>query len=105
MLHHHERYDGNGYPQHLKGAAIDKGARVFAIADALDDFTSNYHFQTAVSVETAIRNIAEMSGAQLDPAFVSEFLKIPANEWEAARQEISKTAKRTDFLLKASERQ
>ncbi len=45
-----------------------------------------------------------MSGAQLDPAFVSEFLKIPAHEWEAARQEISKTAKRTDFLLKASER-
>jgi putative two-component system response regulator len=105
VLHHHERYDGNGYPHHLKGAAIDKGARVFAIADALDDFTSNYHFQAAVSVETAIRNIAEMSGAQLDPAFVSEFLKIPANEWEAARQEISKTAKRTDFLLKASERQ
>jgi putative two-component system response regulator len=104
VLHHHERYDGNGYPQHLKGGAIDTGARVFAIADALDDFTLNHQSQPAVSVETAIRNIAEMSGAQLDPAFVSEFLKIPAHEWEAARQEISKTAKRTDFFLKASER-
>ena len=44
-----------------------------------------------------------MSGAQLDPGLLSEFLKIPANEWEAARQEISKTAKRTDFLLKTPE--
>jgi putative two-component system response regulator len=104
VLHHHEQYDGNGYPQHLKGAAIDTGARVFAIADALDEFTSNRPFQTAVTFETAIRKIAEMSGAQLDPAFVSEFLKIPANGWEAARQEISKTAKRADFLLKATER-
>ena len=103
VLHHHERYDGNGYPQHLKGAAIDTGARVFAIADALDDFTSNYQSQAAVSVETAMVKIAGMSGAQLDPAFVNDFLKIPANEWETARQDLPKSAKRTDFLLKASE--
>ena len=77
VLHHHEQYDGNGYPQHLKGTEIDPGARIFAIADALDDLTSNRPFQSAISFEAAIRKIEEMSGAQLDPAFVSEFLKIP----------------------------
>jgi len=104
VLHHHEQYDGNGYPQRLKGDDIDPGARIFAIADALDDFTSNYPFQTAVSFETALQKIEEMSGAQLDPAYVSEFLKIPAFEWKTARQEISETAKRADFLRKATGR-
>jgi putative two-component system response regulator len=102
VLQHHEQYDGNGYPQRLKGDAIDPGARIFSIADALDDFTSNCSFQTAVSFETAIRKIKAMSGAQLDPAFVKEFSKIPASGWKAARQAISKTAKRTDFLRKTS---
>lgn len=104
VLHHHEQYDGNGYPQHLKGAAIDPGARVFAIADALDDLTSNCPFQAAVSFETAIGKIAELSGAQFDPAFVNEFLKIPVSVWNAARQEVSATAKRADFLCKPSRR-
>ena len=102
VLHHHEQYDGNGYPYGLKGNAIYPGARIFAIADALDDFTSDCPFQAAVSFESAIRKIEEMSGTQLDPDFVREFLKIPATGWKAARQEVSETAKREDFLRKSS---
>jgi putative two-component system response regulator len=101
VLHHHEQYDGNGYPQQLKGDEITAGARVFAIADALDDLTSNRPFQTAVSFEAAIRKIEAMSGVQLDPAFVSEFLKIPSAGWEAVRQEVAATTRRADFLRMA----
>ncbi len=103
VLHHHEQYDGNGYPQGLKGAEINPGARIFAIADALDDLTSNRPFQSAISIEAAIRTIEDMSGAQLDPAFVKEFLKIPASQWNCIREEIAATTKRADFLRKAAE--
>jgi putative two-component system response regulator len=101
VLHHHEQYDGNGYPQRLKGTEIDPGARIFAIADALDDLTSNRPFQSAISFESAIRKIEEMSGAQLDPAFVNEFLKIPATGWKAVREEMAATTRRADFLRMA----
>jgi putative two-component system response regulator len=104
VLHHHEQYDGNGYPQHLKGTEIDPGARIFAIADALDDLTSNRPFQSAISFEAAIRKIEEMSGAQLDPAFVSEFLKIPSAGWKAVREEVAATTRRADFLRMATGR-
>jgi len=103
VLHHHERYDGHGYPQGLKGAAIDPGARIFAIADALDDLTSTRPFQSAISIEDALPEIERMSGAQLDPAFVNEFLKIPASRWIRIREETAATTKRADFLRKAPE--
>ena len=104
VLHHHEHYDGNGYPHHLKGTEINLGARVFAIADALDDLTTNRSFQAAISFEAAIQKIRGMAGAQLDPAFVDEFLKIPMSEWKALRQDISATTKRADFLRLGSGR-
>jgi putative two-component system response regulator len=102
VLHHHEQFDGNGYPQQLKGAEINPGARVFAIADALDNLTSNRHLHSALSIDAAIRKIDTMAGAQLDPAFVNEFLKIPASRWETIRQEAAATARRADFLRKAT---
>jgi putative nucleotidyltransferase with HDIG domain len=102
VLHHHERYDGNGYPRRLKGDEICLGARVFAIADALDDLTSNRPFQAAMSIEAAIPRIESMAGAKLDPAFVSEFLKIPVSEWKADREEIAAITKRADFLRNGS---
>ncbi len=98
VLHHHERYDGKGYPQGLKGDQIDLGARIFAIADALDDLTSNCPFQTAISFEAAILVIEKMSGYQLDPALVNEFLKVPASEWKEIHQEVATNTKRADFL-------
>jgi putative two-component system response regulator len=98
VLHHHERYDGNGYPQHLSGVQIDLGSRIFSVADALDDLTSDRPFQPAISFEEALKEIAKMSGNQLDPQIVSEFLKIPVFEWKAMRQELSTNTKRADFL-------
>jgi response regulator RpfG family c-di-GMP phosphodiesterase len=99
VLHHHERFDGNGYPQGLQGNKIHLGARIFAVADALDDHTSNRRFQPSVSFEAAVREIKKMSGKQLDPDIVSEFLKVPASAWKAMRREIAAKTKRSDFLF------
>jgi response regulator RpfG family c-di-GMP phosphodiesterase len=104
VLHHHEQFDGNGYPQGLKGTEINPGARVFAIADALDNLTSSRQSQQVLSFEAAICKIETMAGAQLDPEFVSEFLKISAHRWEAIREEAAATTHRADFLLKAGQR-
>jgi response regulator RpfG family c-di-GMP phosphodiesterase len=98
VLHHHERYDGNGYPGRLKGDAINLGARIFAITDMLDDLTSPRFFLPAISFENAMCEIAKMAGAQLDPALVREFLRIPASEWRAIRKNVAASTKRADFL-------
>jgi putative two-component system response regulator len=100
VLHHHERYDGKGYPQGLKGEAIDLGARIFAVAAALDDLTSNRPFQAAMDFEDAIREIERRSGTELDPALVKACLEIPASEWKEIRKEIRSDAKLADFLEK-----
>jgi response regulator RpfG family c-di-GMP phosphodiesterase len=104
VLHHHEQFDGNGYPQGLKGTEINPGARVFAIADALDNLTSSRQSQQVLSFETAICKIETMAGAQLDPECVNEFLKITAHRWEAIREEAAATTHRADFLRKAGQR-
>jgi putative two-component system response regulator len=105
VWHHHERYDGKGYPQGLKGDEINPGARVFAVADSLDDLTSNRPFQAAVSFEAAIQEIKRMSGMKLDPKIVNEFLKISPSEWRKVLQEVAANTKRSDFLRIGTSRQ
>ena len=98
VLHHHERYDGKGYPRGLKGNEIHVGARIFAVADALDDLTSNNRIEPAMSFEGAAGEIPKMSGIQLDPKIVREFLEVPISKWEMLRREIAAKTKRADFL-------
>ena len=98
VYHHHERYDGKGYPQGLKGNQIHLGARIFAVADALDDLTSNSWLQPIISFEEAAAKIKQMSGVQLDPQIVDEFLKVPVSEWKAIYREMAAKTKRADFL-------
>jgi putative two-component system response regulator len=105
VLHHHERYDGKGYPQGLKENEIDLGARIFAVADALDDLTSNNPFQAAISFENAMLEIEKLSGSQLDPALTKAFLEIPVSKWKEARGEVAANAKRADFLRFKAEKQ
>jgi putative two-component system response regulator len=105
VWHHHERYDGKGYPLQLKGDEINLGARIFAVADALDDLTSNRPFQAAISFEEAMHEIEKMSGAQLDPGLTKAFLEIPVSEWKEIRREVAANTKRADFLRFESERQ
>jgi response regulator RpfG family c-di-GMP phosphodiesterase len=98
VFHHHECYDGSGYPQGLKGNQIHLGARIFALTDALDDLTSNGRARSAISFDAAVAEIERRSGAQLDPLIVHEFLKVPVSGWRELRREIDTSTKRSDFL-------
>jgi putative nucleotidyltransferase with HDIG domain len=73
---HHERWDGKGYPDQLKGEAIPLLARVSAIADAFDAMTSSRSYREAMPVKEAYRRIIEGKGSQFDPVLVEEFTKV-----------------------------
>jgi putative nucleotidyltransferase with HDIG domain len=85
---HQECYDGSGYPRGLKGEEIPIGARIFAIADALDAMRSDRPYRPALSFEAARDEIVRWAGRQFDPEIVKVFLSIPSNMWEDLRREI-----------------
>lgn len=80
MLYHHERWDGKGYPDGLKGERIPLGARIVAIADVYQALTSKRPYRQAYSKEEAIKIIKEASGSQFDPKIVELFIKILEKE-------------------------
>ena len=73
---HHERYDGKGYPDGLKGEQIKLGARIIAVADAFDAIISERPYRKAYSKKYAISKLKENSGTQFDPQVVEAFLKV-----------------------------
>jgi putative nucleotidyltransferase with HDIG domain len=73
---HHERYDGTGYPDGLKGREIPMGARIMAIADTYDSITSERPYRKAASHRYAVKEIIGCSGTQFDPEAVQNFLEI-----------------------------
>ncbi len=68
--HHHERYDGKGYPEHLKGEGIPFLARIIAVADAFDGMTSARPYHEIRTPKQAIRSLQENAGTQFDPRVV-----------------------------------
>jgi putative nucleotidyltransferase with HDIG domain len=78
VLHHHERYDGRGYPYRLAGSAIAWAVRVVAVADAFDALTSDRTYRTAISVDAARAAIAREAGTRYCPWVVSGLLSLPA---------------------------
>lgn len=80
ILYHHERYDGQGYPQGLKGEEIPFGARIVMVADAFHAMTSDRPYRKALSRETAVLEIRRCSGTQFDPRVVEAFLLVLAEE-------------------------
>jgi len=87
VLTHHERFDGTGYPQGLQTTEIPLGARIFAVADALDAITSDRPYRRAQSYAAAREEISRWSGRQFDPAVVATYLSIGETVWQAIRQE------------------
>ena len=73
---HHEKWDGTGYPQGLKGEQIPIAARIFAVADVWDALTSNRPYRPAWSREEALSYICEQSGKHFDPRVVEVFFKV-----------------------------
>jgi HD-GYP domain-containing protein (c-di-GMP phosphodiesterase class II) len=79
VLHHHERWDGSGYPHGLAGPAIPIEARVLAVADAFDAMTSNRPYRRALDDEEALAEIARCAGTQFDPEVARAFLELWAD--------------------------
>ncbi|MEX2261567.1 MAG: HD domain-containing phosphohydrolase [Bryobacteraceae bacterium] len=88
VLSHHERYDGTGYPQHLRGEQIPLGARIFAVADSFDAITSDRPYRKGAPYRDAREEIAGGSGTQFDPVVVGHFLAIPPEEWQQIRRRV-----------------
>jgi cyclic di-GMP phosphodiesterase len=74
VRHHHERWDGAGYPDGLAGERIPLGARIFAVADTLDAMTSSRPYRAALGWPIAVDEIQAQSGRQFDPGVVQAFL-------------------------------
>jgi HD-GYP domain-containing protein (c-di-GMP phosphodiesterase class II) len=76
ILHHHERYDGEGYPGGLSGESIPVGARILAVVDAYGSMTSDRPYRSAMPVEEALEELRRCSGSQFDPKVVERFVDI-----------------------------
>jgi diguanylate cyclase (GGDEF)-like protein/PAS domain S-box-containing protein/putative nucleotidyltransferase with HDIG domain len=76
ILHHHERFDGNGYPYGLKGREIPLGARIIAIADAFDAMISGRGYKKSISLEDTLKEIKMASGTQFAPEIVNKFIEV-----------------------------
>lgn len=82
VYHHHERYDGKGYPRGLKGLQIPLGARIMAVADSYDAMTSDRPYRKAMSAGDALEELIKNSGTQFDPEIVEVFVQIIRSEME-----------------------
>jgi diguanylate cyclase (GGDEF)-like protein/putative nucleotidyltransferase with HDIG domain len=98
VLHHHEAYDGSGYPSKLSGENIPLGARIFAVADAFDAMTTDRPYRKALPVATALAEIKRCRGKQFDPQIVDTFLSISPAELLAIRDDASPLAKTIELL-------
>lgn len=78
ILHHHEKFNGKGYPDGLSGKAISMPARILAVVDVYDALTSNRPYRLAFSQEKTLRIIDEESGQHFDPDVVAAFTRVLA---------------------------
>src|SRR5262249_34935536 len=76
VLHHHERYDGKGYPDGLAGQGIPLMGRIICLADCFDAMTSTRTYRKALPLEVTLADIRRCSGTQFDPALADAFLRI-----------------------------
>ncbi|WP_102401111.1 bifunctional diguanylate cyclase/phosphohydrolase [Haloimpatiens massiliensis] len=76
ILHHHERYDGTGYPKGLSGEDIPYLARVLTVVDSFDAMTSNRPYNTKKSYDEAIEELKKCSGTQFDPILAERFIEV-----------------------------
>jgi diguanylate cyclase (GGDEF)-like protein len=97
LLHHHENFDGTGYPGGLKENEIPLGARIFAITDAITSMLSERQYRPKLSPEEMVEELADKAGTQFDPSLVSLFIDIiesqklfpvPVEVLEKAREKI-----------------
>ncbi len=88
VLSHQEYFDGTGYPRGLRGEEIPLGARIFAVADALDAMISDRPYRKALPISHAKEEIQRCSGTQFDPKVVDVFVKMESSLWTELRENI-----------------
>jgi putative nucleotidyltransferase with HDIG domain len=92
VRHHHENWDGSGYPDGLRGDAIPVGARVLAIVDCYDALTSDRPYRRSLSHDRAIAMIVERRGTMYEPAIADAFFRIVDELRQASDQDRAGTA-------------
>lgn len=80
LYHHHERYDGKGYPHGLTGEFIPSGAQIITIVDSFDAMTTNRGYNKPKNAQEAIEELRRGSGTQFNPAYVDVFIKLVQTE-------------------------
>lgn len=98
VLHHHERYDGKGYPHGLKGVDIPQGARIIAVADAFEAMTADRPYRDAFSPERAVNELQQNAGSQFDPDIVKAFMDVLREDMRDVRSEVLNREPRTPIL-------
>lgn len=86
VKYHHERFDGNGYPEHLKGEAIPLLARIVSVADAFDAMASRRPYRNNVEINKIIEEISKNKNTQFDPAIADALLEIIKNNYPAIEE-------------------
>ena len=76
VRHHHERWDGFGYPDRIGGDSVPQGARIVGLVDAFDAMTHDRPYRDALALDVAIDEIRAGAGRQFDPALAGAFLEI-----------------------------
>ncbi|MGH9542664.1 MAG: HD-GYP domain-containing protein [Terriglobales bacterium] len=99
VLHHHENFDGGGYPAGLAGSEIPLGSRIVSIVDAFDAMVSNRPYRAGLPIKEALRRLSEAAGTQFDPAVLACFLEIVQAEATAVA---AATAPRTALVKGAA---
>lgn len=87
VLHHHERYDGGGYPSGLAGEEIPLQARILSVADVFDALTSERPYRTAHTGGEALAYLRHMAGTQFDPAVVGALERV-LDQWQERRRRL-----------------
>ncbi|NLL34044.1 MAG: diguanylate cyclase [Clostridiales bacterium] len=82
ILYHHERWDGTGYPEGLKGERIPIASRILSVADAFDAMTNDRVYRRAIPIEDAIKEIKHNAGTQFDPNIAELFVRLVAENPE-----------------------
>ena len=80
ILHHHEHFDGSGYPDGMAGEQIPIASRILLVTDAFDAMTTDRPYRKAMPIETAIEELKHHSGSQFDPAVADAFFRVLSRE-------------------------